>query len=102
MRFFVKCDKQGNISSTMKVDVMDEALEHPYGYIDEGQVVLELKMPKGVADIEPHDITQLYRVDVKQKKLQKVPGLSAAKSRKKSSKRPAKKPAKKSSRKAPK
>ena len=104
MRFFVKCDKQGNISSTMKVDVMDEALEHPYGYIDEGQVVLELKMPKGVADIEPHDITQLYRVDVKQKKLQKVPGVSAAKpaakSRKKSSKRPAKKPAKKSSRKA--
>lgn len=104
MRFFVQCDKQGNIVSTMKVDVMDEALEHPYGYIAEGQIVLELNMPKGLADIEPHDITQLYRVDVKGKKLRKLPGASAvksaAKSGKKASKQPAKKRAKKSSRKA--
>lgn len=96
MRFFVHCDKQGNITSTMKVEVMDQALEHPYGQVEEGHVVLELKMPKSVADIDPHDITRLYRVDVKQKKLKKLPGAPATKSVKK----PGKKGAKKSSRKA--
>jgi hypothetical protein len=100
MRFFVHCDKQGNITSTMKVDVMDEALEHPYGQVEEDHVVLELKMPKAVADLDPHDITRLYRVDVKQKKLRKLPGAPATKSAKKVSKKPSKKPAKKSSRKA--
>jgi hypothetical protein len=96
MRFFVHCDKKGNITSTMKVDVMDDALEHPYGQVDEDHVVLELKMPKVVADIDPHDITRLYRVDVKQKKLKKLPAAPATKSVKK----PGKKSAKKSSRKA--
>jgi hypothetical protein len=96
MRFFVYCDKQGNITSTMKVDVMDEALEHPYGQVEEDHVVLELKMPKAVAGLDPHDITRLYRVDVKQKKLKKLPGAPATKSVKK----PGKKRAKKSSRKA--
>ena len=72
MRFFVRCDQEGNITSTMKVDAMDDALDHPYGPVDEGHLVLELKMPKGAEEIEPHDFSGLYRVDVKEKKLRKL------------------------------
>jgi len=31
MRLFIRSDREGNIVSTMKVNVMAEGLEHPYG-----------------------------------------------------------------------
>lgn len=91
MRLFVRCDQEGNITSTMKVSVMDETLEHPYGPVEEGHLVLEVKMPKGAEEIEPHDFSGLYRVDVKEKKLKKQKAAPANKPAKKGRKKIAKK-----------
>ena len=90
MRLFVRCDREGNITSAMKVQAMDDALTHPYGYVEEGEVVMELKMPKGVEDIESHEIRELYKVDVKGNKLTKLRQKSVKKAPKKAAKKGAK------------
>lgn len=87
MRVFVRCDQNGNIISVMKVAEMDEAMEHPYGFVEEGELVLEVAAPRGTADIDPHEISALYKVDLKEKKLRKL------------KQPPVKKPAKKGGRK---
>ena len=71
MRFFVRCDLEGNITSVMKVDAMDDALEHPYGFVEESEVVFETPVPKGAADLDSHEIASLYKADLKTKKLRK-------------------------------
>ena len=71
MRFFVRCDSEGNITSVMKVAEMDAALEHPYGFVEESETVIEVPIPKGAADLDSHEIARLYKADLKKKQLRK-------------------------------
>ncbi len=91
MRIFVRCDQDGNIISVMKVAAMDNALDHPYGFVEEGEVVVEVPAPKGTADIDSHEIVALYKVDLKEKKLRKLKQPPVRKPATKGSKKVAKK-----------
>lgn len=71
MRLFVRFDKTGKMISTMKVNVMDESLEHPFGFLEEAESVLEVKAPARFKSLQCHEICEQYLVDVKKKKLKK-------------------------------
>jgi len=89
MRVFVRLDKDGNIISAMKVETMGAGLEHAYGWLGEGESVIEIDSPKALEKIDCHEIRELYKVDVAKKKLKKV---VAKKTRKKAAKKATKKP----------
>ena len=36
MRLFVLYDRDGTVRSAMKVEVMGDGLDHPYGWLEEG------------------------------------------------------------------
>jgi hypothetical protein len=71
----------------MRVETMDEALDHPYGYLDEGEVVVEVGVSKDVEAVDCHEIVQRYKVEVGKKKLQKLAGKKPAKAEKKPAKK---------------
>ncbi len=71
MRIFIRCDKEGNILSTMKVEVMPEGIEHPYGDIKEGEKVIEVEPTPDLEKLQCHEISQQYTVAIRGKKLKK-------------------------------
>ena len=70
-RLFVRFDKNGKVVSTMKVNVMDESLEHPFCFLEEGESALEIKASARYKSLQCHEICEQYMVDVKKKKLKK-------------------------------
>jgi hypothetical protein len=72
MRLFVRYGKGGEIISAMKVETMDESLEHPYGWVDEGEEVIEVRPPKGAEAMDCDEIGQSYKVDLAKKNLKKA------------------------------
>ena len=71
MRIFVRHDKDGNIVSTTKANVLAEGLEHPYGSLEEGENVLEVQPTPELEELAPHEISERYVVAVKDKRLKR-------------------------------
>jgi hypothetical protein len=69
MRLFILYDHQGNIISAMKVNIMVEGLEHPYGDVKEGEAVLEVEPTMELEPLHCHEICQHYIVNVQNKQL---------------------------------
>lgn len=70
MRLFVRYNQQGEITSAMKVTVMAAGLEHPYGYLNEGEFVLEVAPTSELEAIDSHEICDRYLVNVSNQQLQ--------------------------------
>lgn len=71
MRLFIRSDREGNIVSTMKVNVMAEGLEHPYGDLKESEMVVEVEPTAELEKLACHEICELYTFDTEKKKLKK-------------------------------
>lgn len=71
MKLFVKHNKQGEILSVSKVNVMPQQLTQPYQVETGDESVLEVAMQGEFADIDPLKVHQNYVVDVAQKKLKR-------------------------------
>ena len=69
MRLFVLYHRDGTIRSAMKVEVMAEDLEHPYGLIGEGEAVLEAKVTRELGELAPGEICQRFAVDPQRRAL---------------------------------
>ena len=63
MRLFVLYDRDGTVRSAMKVEIMSEGLEHPYGLVQEGEGVLEAKVTAELAALAPREICERFAVD---------------------------------------
>jgi hypothetical protein len=55
----------------MKVDVMAEELDHPYGDVKGNETVLEVEMTPELEALYCHEIAEQYSVDLAQKNLKK-------------------------------
>jgi hypothetical protein len=73
MRLFIRCNAEGTIVSAMKVNVMTEALEHPYGLLEEGESVIEVDFTAELEALDCHEICEQFSVDLNQKALEKKP-----------------------------
>lgn len=69
MRLFICYDQQGNITSAIKVNVMAEGLEHPFGYVPENETVLEVTPMPELETIASHEICDRFIVDIDSKKI---------------------------------
>ena len=69
MRLFVLYDRDGTIRSAMKVEVMAEDLDHPYGLLAEGEAVLEAKVSGELGKLAPGEICERFAVDPQKRKL---------------------------------
>ena len=69
MRLFVLYDREGTVRSAMKVEVMAEDLEHPYGLLREGEAVLEAKITRELGKLAPGEICQRFAVDPQRRAL---------------------------------
>ena len=69
MRLFVLYDREGTIRSAMKVEVMGEALDHPYGLLEDGEAVLEAKATGELGKLAPREICERFTVDPQKRKL---------------------------------
>jgi hypothetical protein len=69
MRLFVLYDRDGTIRSAMKVEVMGEGLDHPYGPLDEREAVLEAKVTGELNKLAPSEICARFTVDPQRRAL---------------------------------
>ena len=69
MRLFVLYDRDGTVRSAMKVEIMGEGLEHPYGLVQEGEGVLEAKVTAELAALAPREICARFGVDPERREL---------------------------------
>ena len=69
MRVFVLHDRDGAIRSAMKVAVMGEGLDHPYGLLEEGEAVLEAKVTAELGKLAPSEIRERFAVDPRKREL---------------------------------
>jgi hypothetical protein len=70
MLIFVRCDQEGNIVSTMKVNVMPEGIDHPYGHLEEGETVVKVEPTAQLEELTCHEISERYVLDVQSKELE--------------------------------
>ena len=70
MRLFIRYNSQGIITSAMKVNVMAEGLEHPYGQLGEDERVMEVEPTPELEALDCHEIDNRYVVDIQNKRLQ--------------------------------
>jgi hypothetical protein len=73
VRVFVKYNRDGQILSVCKVEVMPEEVDTPFGPLPEGEAVLEAPAGGEWERLEPLDVHAKYRVDVRRKRLVKRP-----------------------------
>jgi hypothetical protein len=64
MRMFIRYQKDGQIVSVAKANVLPDGLEHPYGDLAEDEAVLGLDPDAGVEHLQPHEIAERFTVDV--------------------------------------
>jgi hypothetical protein len=69
MRLFVLYDRDGTVRSAVKVEIMGEGLEHPYGLLREGEAVLEAKVTAELGALAPREICERFAVDPEKRKL---------------------------------
>lgn len=69
MRIFAQCDSEGNILATVKVEVMAEELDHPFGNLEEESVVVQIEPNSELEAIECHEFDELYIVDIESQEL---------------------------------
>ena len=69
MRLFVVYDRDGTIRSAMKVDVMGQGLDHPYGLLEEGEAVLEAKVTGELGKLAPREICERFAVEPQRRAL---------------------------------
>ena len=69
MRLFVLYDRDGTVRSAVKVEIMGEGLEHPYGLLREGEAVLEAKVTAELGALAPREICERFAVDPQKRKL---------------------------------
>jgi hypothetical protein len=69
MRLFVLYDRDGTVRSAMKVELMGQGLDHPYGLLEEGEAVLEAKATAELEALAPREICERFAVDPKKRKL---------------------------------
>ncbi len=73
MQLFVHYDKQGQIISVSKTDVLADSLAHPYGEVTEDGGVLEVEPTDELVALDCHEIGAQYVVDVARQRLKKRP-----------------------------
>lgn len=71
MRIFVKYNKAGDILSVTNVDNLPSDIDHPYGAMNEDELVMEVSASEEFLRLDVLQIHELYRIDVKKKKLVK-------------------------------
>lgn len=69
MRLFLHSDQEGNLLSAIKVTVMVEDLEHPYGDVGEDQRVVEIQPTAELEHLSCHEICDRYILDLKTEQL---------------------------------
>lgn len=69
MRLFVLYDRAGTVRSAMKVEVMGQGLDHPYGLLEEGEAVLEAGVTDELERLAPREICERFAVDQQRRKL---------------------------------
>jgi hypothetical protein len=69
MRLFVLYDRDGTVRSAMKVEVMGENLDHPYGLLGEGEAVLEAKVTGELEKLAPSEICARFAIDPQRREL---------------------------------
>ena len=69
MRLFVLYRRDGTVRSAMKVAVMGEGLDHPYGLIEEGEAVLETGVTDELGALAPGEICERFGVDPQRREL---------------------------------
>lgn len=69
MRIFVMYNREGEILSVSKVEVMPEHLNQPFAMVDENEFVIEVPMKEEFLKIDAIQLHEKYKVDAEQKKL---------------------------------
>ena len=69
MRLFVLYDRDGTIRSAMKVEIMGEGLDHPYGPLEESQAVLEAPVTEELGNLAPREICERFFVEPQRREL---------------------------------
>lgn len=71
MRLFVCYNQSGFITSAIKVNVMADNLENPFGEIEDNEEVIEVKSTPDLEALESHEIAEQYSVDLSSKQIKR-------------------------------
>lgn len=71
MRLFVCYDQSGAITSAIKVNVMADSLDNPFGEIEDNEAVIEVESTSELEALESHEIAEQYSVDLSSKKIKR-------------------------------
>lgn len=69
MRIFVSYNRSGSITAMIKVNAMTAALAHPFGWLKDGETILEVPVTPDLAALSAHQICQDYHVDIHRQQL---------------------------------
>jgi hypothetical protein len=68
-RTFVRANKQGDVVATLRTDALPEQLEHPFGELAEGDLVLELDPEDPANDVPVVELHHRWKVEPRRKRL---------------------------------
>jgi hypothetical protein len=71
MRVFVKYNRDGEVLSVSKVEMMPQHLEQPFGTLEDGVQFIEVDAKPPATQLSALELHEGYKVDVKKKKLVK-------------------------------
>ena len=71
MRTFVKYNKVGDILSVCRTDFISGEMKTPFGELQIGEFVLEIKESESLKKLASEEIHDLYKVDTEKDKLVK-------------------------------
>lgn len=71
MRTFVKYNKVGDILSICRTEFVAEEMETPFGMLQKGELVLEIKESDSMKKMPSEEIHETHKVDTVNKKLVK-------------------------------
>ena len=71
MRTFVKYNKAGSILSVCRTDFVSKEMETPFGILQKGEFVIEIKEGDATKKMLLEEIHDTHKVDVEKKKLVK-------------------------------
>jgi hypothetical protein len=69
MRTFVKHNKAGDILSICRTEFVPEEMETPFGVLQKGEFVLEIKESDAMNKMAAEEIHESHKVDTAKKKL---------------------------------
>lgn len=71
MRIFVQYNQAGDILSALKVEMLPEGVDQPYGPLGEGEFVLEVPATEELLALDGIQLVSNYRVEPEKKQLVK-------------------------------